>query len=168
MHYRRARVPGGCFFFTVVTAGRRPLFNDGDNVALLRWAFQAVQRRHPFQIEAIVVLPDHLHTVWTLPNGDADFPRRWRLIKSAFTRHLAAPDPNPSPWQRRYWEHVIRDHGDYQRHINYIHYNPVKHGLVKRPVDWPWSSFHRYVSRGVLDREWGAGEIVIPPGVGKE
>ena len=168
MRYRRAYIPGGCFFFTVVTADRHPIFQDSTTIGHLRWAFRNVHKRHPFRIDAIVILPDHLHAVWTLPDGDADFPRRWRLIKSALTRRLTLPGTNRTPWQKRYWEHVIRDERDYQRHIDYIHYNPVRHGFVKRPVDWPWSSFHRYVARGALDREWGADEIVLPTDVGRE
>jgi putative transposase len=130
----------------------------------LRRTYQAVQERAPFETIAICILPDHLHAIWSLPPDDADFPRRWSLIKSGFTRGLAAEaERTPSKvakrerglWQRRYWEHAIRDDADLARHVEYIHFNPVKHGLVSRVCDWPHSSFHRYVERGVLAADWG-------------
>ena len=125
------------------------------------------RRRHPFSIDAVVVLPDHLHTVWTLPEGDADFSTRWRLIKTSFSRDLADGEPVSGSraakgergiWQRRYWEHTIRDEKDFERHIDYVRINPVKHGLVKRVSDWPYLSFHRMVTQGLYPKDW-AGDV---------
>jgi putative transposase len=150
-NYRRSLVPGGTFFFTVNLADRR--------------------QRHPFTIEAIVVLPDHLHTMWTLPEGDGDFPTRWRLIKSAFSRQVGRAGSvtrsrlgkgERSVRQRRYWEHAIRDEDDCNRHLDYIHFNPVKHGHVNRACDWPYSSFPRMVRRGLYPDDWG-GDMSAPP-----
>ena len=164
--YRRNFVAGGGFFFTVNLAERR-LRLLTDRIAALRAAFRDVLRRHPFEIAAIVVLPDHLHAVWRLPPDDADFAVRWRLIKSAFSRSLPsgelisdgrAAKGERGIWQRRYWEHTIRDERDIARHIDYIHINPVKHGYVSRVVDWPYSSFHRMVRRGVYPPDW-AGDV---------
>jgi putative transposase len=154
--YRRAFLPGGTFFFTVNLADRRSRLLI-DQVELLRDAFRYARRRHPFAIEAIVILPEHLHAVWTLPEADSDFPFRWRLVKAAFSRSLASGElVSPSRlrkrergiWQRRYWEHAIRDEDDFTRHLDYIHFNPVKHGHVSRVKDWPHSSFHRMVRLG--------------------
>ncbi|MEZ4700713.1 MAG: transposase [Rhodothermales bacterium] len=166
MEYRRAYVPGGTYFFTVVTQHRRPILVGTHPHALLR-AFAHVQAKHPFRENAFVILPDHIHTLWTLPPGDADFSTRWRLIKTYFTRHAVQRERPPiSPsrrakriqgfWQHRFWEHVIRDETDFERHLDYIHYNPVKHGLVSRAGDWPHSSFHAYVQRGLYDADWGS------------
>ncbi len=164
--YRRNFVAGGSFFFTVNLADRR-LRLLTENIEALRTAFRDTQLHHPFAIDAIVILPDHLHTVWTLPDGDANFSARWRLIKTSFSRKLAVGEPISSSragkgergiWQRRYWEHTIRDENDYSRHIEYVHINPVKHGLVKRVSDWPYSSFHRMVREGVYPEDW-AGEV---------
>jgi putative transposase len=161
-NYRRNFICGGSFFFTANLAERR-LRLLVDHIDLLRQAFRYVRRRHPFDIEAIVVLPDHLHAIWTLPEGDADFALRWRLIKSTFSRGLFAGERrSPSRakkgergiWQRRYWEHTLRDEGDFARHADYIHFNPVKHGHVTRVRDWPYSSFHRMVRSGVYPIDW--------------
>jgi putative transposase len=168
MEYRRAKTPGATYFFTVITYNRRNILCTPDNIALLRQAFRSVITDHPFKIEAIVILPDHLHTLWTLPTGDADFSTRWRLIKSNFSRHCDIGDPGPISvsrrrrqekpvWQRRFWEHQIRDEQDYIQHVEYIHYNPVKHGLVEAPIDWKHSSFRRYVEAGLYPADWGAG-----------
>jgi putative transposase len=160
--YRRNRLMGGSYFFTVNLHNRKSgLFLS--HVDLLRDAFRATMQRYPFEIDAIVVLPDHLHTLWTLPEGDDDYPNRWRMLKSHFTRALKASgyplQTNAKGehfvWQRRYWEHTIRDDNDRQRHVDYIHYNPVKHGHAKKPSDWRYSSFHRYVVRGILPADWG-------------
>ena len=159
--YRRNRQPGGTFFFTA-TLRDRSSHVLVEHIAPLREAFRAVRGLRPFRIDSIVVLPDHLHTIWTLPPGDDDFPGRWRAIKSAFTRSviksgLAVARNQKGEyalWQRRYWEHTIADDMDFQHHVDYIHFNPVKHGLVKRVVDWPHSSFHRYVQQGILVPEW--------------
>ncbi|MDD3450236.1 MAG: transposase [Gammaproteobacteria bacterium] len=168
MDYRRHRLPGGSCFFTVVTQHRRPLLVD--HIEALRAAFRLVRSRYPFAIEAIVVLPDHLHTLWRLPDGDSDYSRRWMVLKRAFSSALPAAPASPSQarkrekgvWQRRFWEHTIRDEADWARHMDYIHYNPVKHGYVDSPAAWPWSSFPRWVARGVYEPGWGAGE---PPGL---
>ncbi|ULL00016.1 transposase [Bradyrhizobium sp. I71] len=164
--YRRNFVPGGSYFFTVNLADRSLSLLTA-HVDLLRAAFRQTRRRHPFTIDAIVVLPEHLHTVWTMPNGDADFAMRWRQIKSAFSRNLDNVEPvSPSRaakgergiWQRRYWEHTIRDEDDYARHIDYVYINPVKHGLVNRVCDWVPSSFHRHVALGIYPPDW-AGDL---------
>jgi len=167
--YRRVKVRGGTFFFTVALADR----SSGllvDRIDLLRRAYGEVHKRLPFETVAICILPDHLHAIWSLPENDGDFSSRWSLIKSNFSRRIAAPSHRSSSkvarrekgvWQRRYWEHVIRDDVDLARHVDYIHYNPVKHGLVTCVVDWPHSSFHQYVARGTLPLDWGgdAGEM---------
>jgi putative transposase len=164
--YRRNFLPGGTFFFTVNLADRR-LRLLTDNIDALRRAFRETHRHHPFTIDAIVVLPDHLHAVWTLPEGDTNFATRWRLIKSAFSRSIAtgerisrsrASKGERGIWQRRYWEHTIRDDDDFARHIDYVHINPVKHRLVTRVGDWPYSSFHRMVKLGIYPEDW-AGDI---------
>jgi putative transposase len=164
--YRRNFVPGGSFFFTVNLADRRQSLLTA-NINLLRAAFCETRQRHPFTIDAIVVLPEHLHTVWIMPDGDADFATRWRQIKSAFSRNLSPNEPVSASragkaergiWQRRYWEHTIRDEEDYARHIDYVHINPVKHGLVNRVRDWAPSSFHRHVELGIYSTDW-AGDL---------
>lgn len=152
MDYRRVRIAGGHYFFTVVTRGRRPLFFRHENVALLRRAFAHVKKEHPFGISACVILPDHLHCIWQLPEGDDDFPMRWRLVKHFVTR---GSHSDGSIWQQRYWEHCIRDHEDSCRHLDYIHYNLVKHGLVDHPGAWPHSSFGHFVAKGWYMPEWG-------------
>jgi len=168
MRYRRAKIEGGTYFFTVVTYHRMKTLCLSENIELLKDAFAYAKKRRPFDIEAIALLPDHLHFILTLPPNDNDFPTRLRHIKSHFSRYSsgAGPDNNASRnrkrekavWQRRYWEHVIRDEEDFIRHVDYIHYNPVKHHLVASPKDWKFSSFHHYVRKGVYDLEWGAGE----------
>ncbi len=179
MQYRRAFVPGGCYFFTLVTKNRQKLFVDNKTVDVLRNAFRRVMIKRPFEIDAIVVLPDHLHCIWTLPEGDADFATRWRLIKTWFTKHcdtnirrMPGPDQarrgEQSIWQHRYWEHLLRDEADYRHHVDYIHYNPVKHGRASSPADWPYSSFRRYVKVGILPADWGAAEVVFDDGIGNE
>jgi putative transposase len=161
--YRRNVVPGGSFFFTVNLAERR-LSVLTEHIDLLRGAFRDIRRRHPFTIDAVVVLPDYLHAIWTLPDGDADYAMRWRLIKSAFSRALPSGERISASraaraergiWQRRYWEHTLRDDRDFTLHMDYIHFNPVKHGLVGQVQDWPYCSFHRLVRLGVYPVEWG-------------
>ena len=152
-NYRRARVPGGAFFFTVVTSNRQPVFRSQEAVRLLRRAFRAEMARRPFAVDAIVLLPDHLHCIWRLPNDDADFSSRWREIKKHVTRHL--PGMRRPIWQDRFWEHVIRDEEDWRRHVAYIHYNPVRHGYVCAPEEWPFSSFRVAVRKGWHERGWG-------------
>ena len=167
MQHRRANNRGGTYFFTVNLVDR-----SGDlltrHIDTLRLVFRRVKERHPFHIDAIVVLPDHLHAIWTLPDGDADFAVRWALIKSGFSRALPLEEKIGASreskgergiWQRRYWEHQIRDDADMQRHVDYIHFNPVKHGHVERPSAWSYSSIHRYIERGVYDASWAAVPI---------
>jgi putative transposase len=161
--YRRNFVAGGSYFFTVnLTDRSSQLFVE--HMPLLRAAFRYARTRHPFTIDAIVVLPEHLHAVWTLPEGDSDYPLRWRLIKSAFSRALPATEAVSSSrarksergiWQRRFWEHTIRDERDFARHVDYIHFNPVKHGYVRKVRDWPYSSFRRMVKLGIYPEDWG-------------
>jgi len=159
--YRRNFIPGGTFFFTVTIADRRSSVLV-EHVSPLRHAFRIARSERPFAIDAIVILPDHLHTIMTLPPEDSDFSGRWRRIKSLFTRNvIAAGVPlerdnrgEYALWQRRFWEHTIRDETDFARHVDYIHYNPIKHGFVSRVSDWPYSSFHRYVRQGILPEDW--------------
>ncbi len=163
-NYRRAYVPGGSWFFTVNLLDRRRALLV-ENIESLRQAVAITRQRLPFVIDAFVVLPDHLHAVWTLPAGDADFSTRWRLIKTRFVKGLPKQE-HLSPvriernergiWQRRFWEHLIRDEADYARHVEYCYINPVKHGLVKRVRDWPHSSFHRDVGAGIVPLDWAA------------
>ena len=152
--YRRSCVPGACYFFTVVTYHRRPLFQNPEYVALLREAFRQVRARKPFRIDAIVVLPDHLHCLWQLPPEDSDYSSRWREIKKYVSRRVPENDRIMPIWQPRYWEHTVRGDIDWRCHLDYIHYNPVKHGWVAAPKDWPWSSFHALVERGWYESEW--------------
>jgi putative transposase len=168
-NYLRARHPGGIYFFTVNLLERR----DNDllvrHIALLRECVREVRQRHPFGIHAWVVLPEHLHCVLEMPADDADFCRRWRLIKAAFSRALPGiGSPSPSGarrgergiWQRRFWEHLIRDQADYRAHMDYVHINPVRHGLVPSARDWPYSTFHRLVEQGVYPADW-AGSVAV-------
>jgi putative transposase len=142
-------------------------------VDVLRGAFKSVRLTHPFTLDAMVVLPDHLHCIWTLPQGDTDFSTRWRLIKTWFTKHLpstlqtANTRGERAVWQHRYWEHMLRDETDFERHVEYIHYNPVKHGLATAAIDWPYSSFQRYVKAGLYPSDWGRGGITLD-GIGRE
>lgn len=160
--YRRTKIAGGTFFFTVTLADRSSdlLVVEVDR---LRRVYKDIDERRPFRTIAICILPDHLHAIWTLPDGDVDFSTRWNLIKSGFSRGLSAKTHSKSKaarrekgiWQRRFWEHAIRDDNDLTRHVDYIHFNPVKHGLVTRVRDWPHSSFQRYAARGDLPDDWG-------------
>ena len=174
VRYRRNFIAGGTFFFTVTLADRRSSIL-ADQIASLRAAFRLTRREKPFAIDAIVVLPDHLHAIMTLPPEDADFSGRWRRIKGLFTRDVARDGLSVAHnrrgefnlWQRRFWEHTIRDEGDFARHVDYIHYNPVKHGLVTRVSDWPYSSFHQYVRQGVLPEDWAADVAEIKGSFGE-
>lgn len=167
--YHRLRIPGSCYFFTLVTHRRYPILNERA-LPHLKAALLSATMRMPFRIPAIVVLPDHLHCLWSLPTGDADFSRRWQFIKASFTRRLKRMDKNICLpiWQNRYWEHCVRDDADFQRHLDYIHYNPVKHGYVTRPCDWPWSSFRSHVDRGYYSEDWGISEPLSIEGLDVE
>ena len=148
VHYRRNQLPGATYFFTVTLADRQSHALTA-NIDPLRAAFQRVMDTHPFEIVAAVVLPEHLHAIWALPPDDADYAGRWRAIKSGFTRDLIRAGVNLTRnakgeynlWQRRFWEHTLRDDNDLARHVDYIHYNPVKQGLVSRVSAWPHHRF---------------------------
>jgi putative transposase len=165
--YRRSHTPGATYFFTVVTHRRRPLLVHDRVRGLLREGIVHARATLPFHIDALVLLPDHLHCIWTLPPGDADFGKRWGLIKRYVSRRVPPYlmlDVGESAsiisrresafWQRRFWEHQIRDEEDFARHVDYIHANPWKHGLVSRVVEWPYSTFHRFVERGEYVPDW--------------
>jgi putative transposase len=165
--YRRAFVPGGTFFFTVVTENRAPLLSDARARLCLRRAFTECRGRWPFAVDAFVLLPDHLHTIWTLPPGDSDFSRRWGFLKKEFSQMWIAGggyeqarsasrvhQRRRGVLQRRFWEHAIRNEDDLKRHLDYIHYNPVKHGLVTCPHAWPHSTFHRFVREDMYAGGW--------------
>lgn len=164
--YRRARHPGGTYFFTVNLLQRQGNDLLVRHIDLLRSTIDSVRQRHPFQIHGWVVLPEHLHCVIELPLDDADFATRWRLIKIAFSKTLPktevlsairAQRGERGIWQRRYWEHLIRDERDFKAHMDFVHINPVKHGLVKCVADWPYSTFHRLVAKGVYPSDWAGG-----------
>lgn len=169
MRYRRSALAGGTWFFTVNLADRREDYLTR-HIDALRQAVRQTRSRHPFEIIAMVVLPDHLHAIWALPPGDADYPLRWALIKSAFSRSLPKTEcirdsrlakRERGIWQRRYWEHQIRDEADLQAHVDYLHFNPVKHGYVRCVADWPFSSFHRYVRQGLLPADWVGAAVML-------
>jgi REP-associated tyrosine transposase len=165
VRYRRNVVAGGAYFFTATLVDRRSSVLT-DHIGALRAAVRATWAARPFTIDAVVVLPDHLHIIMTLPSDDADFSNRLSLIKRRFTTAIAQSgariprhrNGELALWQRRFWEHTIRNERDFERHVDYIHFNPVKHGLVTRVRDWPYSSFHQYVRRGVLPEDW-AGDF---------
>ena len=200
--YRRNYVQGGSYFFTVITYKRQKMLH-GEGVDILRQGFRDAIAQQPFGIDAVVVLPDHLHCIWQLPPGDDDYSTRWKKIKTFFTKEYkrrvggaqrnppfwdgvqrnppswvgvpAQPDMSVTKkgeagiWQPRFWEHTIRDEDDYMNHFNYIHYNPVKHGWAAAPKDWQYSSFHRWVRKGIYEVEWGAGrDVSFDDNVGKE
>jgi len=165
-NYRRIYTPGATWFFTVNLAERNNNTLLIDNIEQLRQAFRYVKQRGPFDINAAVVLPEHLHCIWTLPPGDSDYSTRWNLLKAHFSRnidkgeHLSASRISKRErgvWQRRFWAHLITDERDFNQHIDYIHWNPVKHGWVKQVADWPHSSFHRYEKLGIYPLDWGCG-----------
>jgi putative transposase len=168
--YRRNLVPGGTYFFTVTLADRRTDWLVR-NIQLLREAFRFARRKRSFHIDAIVVLPEHIHCIWTLPPDDANYAHRWRLIKGCFSGALADTgkpvkrnsNGEYNVWQRRFWEHTVRDEEDLRAHADYIHYNPVKHGLVNQVCEWPYSSFHRFVRLGWLSSDW-AGDSNLMDG----
>ncbi len=164
MSYRRVRVPGATYFFTLVMQNRNAALLT-DHIDILRSAVMTVKRQYPLHIDGMVVLPDHLHMVWTLPRGDADYATRIAMMKGLFSKSLPLPPARSQSqqqrkdkgiWQRRFWEHCIRDDLDFHRHIDYVHINPVKHGLVARANQWPYSSIHRYIREGHLPDHWAA------------
>jgi putative transposase len=163
-NYRRIYTSGATWFFTVNLAERNNNTLLVDNIDQLRQAFRYVKQRRPFKINAAVVLPEHLHTIWTLPPDDSDYSIRWSLLKAHFSRSLNKDELISASrvskrergiWQRRFWAHLITDEHDFNRHIDYIHWNPVKHDWVKQVQDWTHSSFHKYVDRGVYLLDWG-------------
>jgi putative transposase len=177
-NFRRWFVPGGTYFFTLVTEGRQPLFADERAREFLRKAIEQCQERWPFRMGASVVLPDHLHMIWCMPSYDHDYPRRLAFIKRTFSSIWLESGAMEQPvtasksaqrrrgvWQRRYWEHTIVDDQDFENHVDYIHYNPVKHGLVPCPHLWTWSTFHQWVKRDAYPVGWGCccGEYGVKP-----
>lgn len=184
-HYRRARQKNGQYFFTVVTGNRNPVLVHEPIRQALREAIQQVREDLPFAIDAWVLLPDHMHCIWTLPEGDNGYGKRWSIIKRLVSKTVAGVTGSPLPadpqkygkagcavrtvlptrsqqkrresgfWQRRFWEHLIRDRNDLRRHLDYIHFNPVKHNLSSSAADWPYSTFHRYVKEGMYPMDWG-------------
>jgi len=166
LRYRRADIKGGTYFFTINLAERH-LSLLTDHIDILRKVINQVKNRHPFVLDAMVILPDHLHAMITLPEGGCNYAMRWRLIKSGFSRHLPKSEKSSASrkkkgergiWQRRYWEHLIRDDADYEQHANYIHYNPVKHGYVEQAGKWPYSTIHSHIEKGLLPCDWGGVE----------
>ncbi len=164
--YRRSQIPGATYFFTINTFRRQPLLTSYEVVESLRRIFGAVSKEHPFVVDAMVVLPDHFHLLMTLPPGDRNYSKRLSILKrriSQANRHLITEAGSPSRrkrrelhfWQRRFWEHQVRDDRDFEQHADYIHYNPVKHGLVEEVKDWPYSTFHRFVQKGIYPSDWG-------------
>jgi putative transposase len=160
--YRRNYVAGGTYFFTVNLLDRKKTLLV-DYVDCLRESVVRVRCKRPFEINAWVVLPDHMHAVWTLPEGDSDYSGRWREIKKAFNRYIPKEEllsysrqkqGERGIWQRRFWEHTIKSEQDYRHHIDYVRLNPLKHGLVTEIKDWPFSSFHGYVKKGIYTIDW--------------
>ncbi len=165
--YRRNFIPGASYFFTVTLRDRSSSLLT-DKIDDLREVIRSVRTERPFTIDAIVILPDHLHCIWTLPHNDADYSIRWREIKSRFSRRVPDGEPRTTGrinksergiWQRRFWEHTLRDSLDVERHVDYIHYNPVKHSYVDTVAEWPYSSFHRFVSQEQYPLDWGSSKF---------
>ena len=162
--YRRYYIPNATWFFTVNLAERKNNHLLVENIDLLRESFRYVKQQKPFQINAVMVLPDHLHCIWTLPPDDSDYSIRWNMLKGRFSRSIDKGERISTSrlnrrergiWQRRFWAHLIMDQEDYNRHVDYIHWNPVKHGIVKQVIDWPHSSFHQFVKEGIYPATWG-------------
>ncbi|NQU25753.1 MAG: transposase [Candidatus Nealsonbacteria bacterium] len=173
--YRRWYVPGGTYFFTVVTYRRTPFLCDEMARRLLRESMELEAAKRPFEMHAIVLLPDHLHSLWTLPPDDDKYSQRWSAIKAEFTRNWLRAggcegrvtagehgEQRRGVWQPRFMEHTIRDEDDFENHFNYIHYNPARHGHVVATKDWPWSTFHKYVQLDVYSPEWGTNPMDFP------
>ncbi|NOU22924.1 MAG: transposase [Methyloglobulus sp.] len=168
-NYRRIHTPGATWFFTVNLAERRNNTLLVENIASLRQSFRHVKQSRPFTINAVVVLPDHLHCLWTLPDGDVDYSIRWNLLKGHFSRTIDKGERISQSrkgkrergiWQRRFWAHLITDQNDFNKHVDYIHWNPAKHGLVKQVTDWPYSSFHYFVKQGIYPLDWGVSDEI--------
>jgi len=168
-NYRRDLTPGGTYFFTVALRDRTSELLV-ERIDELRHAVLETLRRMPFEAIAWVVLPEHMHTLWKLPTDDADYSKRWRMIKTRFSRRVEPPSSRTQSqarrsekgiWQRRFWEHRIRDDHDLQTHLDYIHFNPVKHGHCERAIDWPHSTFHRWVAKGHYPSDWGISEAAF-------
>ena len=177
-NYRRFYTPGATWFFTVNLAKRQGNRLLIEKIDLLRTAFRHVKTTRPFDIVAVVIMPDHLHCIWKLPEDDADFSTRWNQIKGYFSRHVHREEHISASrgkrrerglWQRRYWAHLITDQDDFNNHMDYIHWNPVKHGLVENVADWPYSSFHRLVAQGIYPQDWGhSGQFALDAGEYRE
>ena len=173
VEYRRNYVKGGAYFFTVVTDNRAKILCSPLARQCLRQAVQKCQQRFPFKSIAWVLLEDHLHTIWTLPENDNQYSMRWGFIKKEFTKVYLAGGGTEQPlnesrkskrergiWQRKFWEHTLRDERDFQRHVDYIHYNPVKHGLVSSPKEYTYSTFHQFVESGMYEEDWGCKDVM--------
>lgn len=169
MDYRRIWHKGGTYFFTVNCLQRKNNSLLVDHIQTLRDAIKHVQKLYPFHIHAWVVLLDHLHCILELPQNEADYATRWRLIKTRFSKSIDKTEyinetrlkrNERGIWQRRYWAHLITDEKDYNAHMDYVHINPLKHGLVKQVSDWPYSTLHRYVDKGVYPKDWAGVSII--------
>lgn len=157
--YKRFYQPGAYYFFTLVTYKRLPIFSDQENVKLFKSALKKVKNEYQFSLNAIVILPDHIHCIWKMPEQDVNYSLRWRLIKRYFSMQIESPvnkRHEKEIWQRRFWMHLIQDEEDLENHMHYIHYNPVKHKYVLSPKEWQHSSFHYWVQKGVYQQEWGS------------
>ena len=167
-NYRRLLVNGGTYFFTVVTYKRQLLLCEEHALSRLKAAFRYVMKTHPYRMDGLVVLPDHVHCVWTLPENDDDFSVRWHRLKRHFSIGIDGSTNHRRGkhiWQNRFWEHLIRDEKNLHHCLDYMHYNPVKHGYVAKPSDWKYSTFLQHVKHGHYDMNWGSnGE---PPSIKK-
>jgi putative transposase len=170
-NYHRVRIEGGVYFFTVVTFQRHPILTTTAARKILHDAWKQTTQKWPFETIAVCLLPEHIHCIWKLPEGDSDYSSRWNMIKGIFSRNYrleidSGDVINTSRqkrrevaiWQRRFWEHTIFDNNDLENHFHYIHYNPIKHGYVTKAFEWPWSSFHHYVRVGYYDLYWSGGD----------
>ena len=157
--YRRIRIAGATYFFTLVTYKRSPFFKSKENIEILKRGIKHVQKKHHFKIDSICVLPDHIHLIMLLPENDKDYSVKIRLIKQYATMHINKQNLSKNLiWQPRFWEHTIRNDRDLELHRNYIHYNPVKHGYTMAPKDWEYSSFNSFVKKGFYEENWGLSE----------
>jgi putative transposase len=180
--YRRAFEPGGTFFFTLVTQERYSILTGRLSIEILREAFAGVRQRHPFSLDAVVILPNHLHCLWRLPDDDPDFSTRWRLIKARFSHEYlrgGGAEKRPDPrrvrkgergiWQHRFWEHLVRNEKEYEILCDYIHYNPVRHGYADCPHAWPYSSFSKFVQSKRYAADWNCRCVpgkILPGDIG--